>query len=107
MSEIGVREALSEAIRYWEPRRFLFNAVLFLEVAVIFCLNLPGSRNHLNVDVVLVLFVLAVLANVAYCACYANACRRSSWDIIKDPTVDAELVDRLLPAITAETCRDR
>jgi hypothetical protein len=70
MSEVSVREALSEAIRYWERRRLLFNAVLIFEVAVIFCLKLPGSRNHLNVDVVLVLFVLAVLANVAYCACY-------------------------------------
>jgi CubicO group peptidase (beta-lactamase class C family) len=30
----------------------------------------------------------------------------TGWDIIKDPTVDAELADRLLPAITAETCRD-
>ncbi|HWX28380.1 MAG TPA: serine hydrolase [Steroidobacteraceae bacterium] len=30
----------------------------------------------------------------------------TGWDIIKDPTVDVELVDRLLPAITAETCRD-
>jgi hypothetical protein len=70
MSEVSVREALSEAIRYWEPRRVLFNVVLILEVAVIFCLNLPGSRHHLNVDVALVLFVLAVLANVAYFASY-------------------------------------
>jgi CubicO group peptidase (beta-lactamase class C family) len=30
----------------------------------------------------------------------------TGWDIIKDPTVDAQLVDRLLPAITAEACRD-
>jgi CubicO group peptidase (beta-lactamase class C family) len=30
----------------------------------------------------------------------------TGWDIIKDPTVDVELVDRLLPAIIAETCRD-
>jgi hypothetical protein len=70
MSEVSVREALSEAIRYWEPRRLLFNAVLILEVTVIFCLKLRGSRGHVTVDVVLVLFVLAVLANVAYCACY-------------------------------------
>jgi CubicO group peptidase (beta-lactamase class C family) len=30
----------------------------------------------------------------------------TGWDIIKDPIVDAELVNRLLPAIIAATCRD-
>jgi hypothetical protein len=30
----------------------------------------------------------------------------TGWDIIKDPIVDAKLVDRLLPAITIQTCRD-
>ena len=70
MADVTAREALSQAIRYWEPRRLLFNAVLLIEVTAIFALNLPGSRARLNVDVVLLLFVLAVLANVAYCAAY-------------------------------------
>jgi hypothetical protein len=70
MTNISVREALSQAIRYWEPRRLLYNALLLIEVAAIFALKLPGSRNNLSVDLALLLFVLAVLANVAYCACY-------------------------------------
>jgi hypothetical protein len=70
MSDVTAREAISQAIRYWEPRRLLFNAILLIEVAAIFALNLPGSRARLNVDLVLLLFVLAVLANVAYCTSY-------------------------------------
>jgi hypothetical protein len=70
MADVTAREALSQAIRYWEPRRLLYNAVLLGEVVAIFALNLPGSRSRLNVDVVLLLFVLAVLSNVAYCASY-------------------------------------
>jgi hypothetical protein len=70
MSDITAREALSQAIRYWEPRRLIYNAILLAEVAAIFASHLPGSRERLHIDVVLFLFVLAVLSNVAYCACY-------------------------------------
>ena len=70
MADVTAREALSQAIGYWEPRRLLFNAALLIEVTAIFALNLPDARAGLNVDVVLLLFVLAVLANVAYCAAY-------------------------------------
>jgi hypothetical protein len=61
MVDVTARETLSQAIRYWEPRRLLYNAILLAEVATIFALHL---------DVVLFLFVLAVLSNVAYCASY-------------------------------------
>jgi hypothetical protein len=70
MADVTGREAISAAIRYWEPRRILYNAVLVVEVAAIFALRLPGSRSQLTVDLALFLFVLAVLANVGYCACY-------------------------------------
>ena len=70
MVDISAREALSQAIRYWEPRRILYNALLLIEVAILFVVNLPASRSHFSVDLGLVLFVLAVLANVAYSACY-------------------------------------
>jgi len=70
MSDVTAREALSQAIRYWEPRRLVFNALLLIEVAVIFTANLPVSRAHFNINLALILFVLAVLANVAYCAAY-------------------------------------
>lgn len=70
MAEVSVREALSQAIRYWEPRRLIYNAVLLLVVAAMFVKGLPISRSQINLNLVLFLFVLAVLANVAYCACY-------------------------------------
>jgi hypothetical protein len=70
MTEITARDALSDAIRYWEPRRILYNAALLLVVAITYWANLPASRVVVNADSLLVFFVLAVLANVAYCAAY-------------------------------------
>ena len=70
MTEISARDALSDAIRYWEPRRVLYNAVLLLVVAITYWANLPASQTIVNADSLQVLFVLAVLANVAYCAAY-------------------------------------
>lgn len=70
MADVTLREAISAAIRYWEPRRILYNAVLLIVIATVFVLGLPISRSQLNLNLVLFLFVLAVLANVAYCACY-------------------------------------
>jgi hypothetical protein len=64
------RERITEAIGYWEPRRLIYNAVLFLIVAAYFAINYPGSKRALNLDEILVVFLLAVLANVAYCAAY-------------------------------------
>ena len=70
MADVSVREAISAAIRYWEPRRLLYNAVLLIVVATVFVLGLPISRSQLNVNLLLFLFIMAVLAIVAYCACY-------------------------------------
>jgi len=71
MTEIAARDALSDAIRYWEPRRILYNAALLFVVAVTYWANLPASRSTVNTDSLQLLFVLAVLANIAYCAAYA------------------------------------
>ena len=70
MSQITARDALSEAVRYWEPRRILYNCVLLIVVIAVFCANLPKARFDLTFDALQGLFVLAVLANVAYCAAY-------------------------------------
>lgn len=70
MSQVTTREALSEAVRYWEPRRILYNCVLLAVVAAVYGANLPRSRLDLTFDTLQGLFVLAVLANVAYCAAY-------------------------------------
>jgi len=60
----------ANALRYWEPRRLIYNAVLALVVVGQFILAWPGSQEKVSVDLVLGLFILAVLANVAYCAAY-------------------------------------
>jgi len=67
---IRVREAVSDAIRYWEPRRIVYNVVMALIVLAYFAASWPGSRNAASFDGVLFLFVLAILANVSYCAAY-------------------------------------
>jgi hypothetical protein len=67
---MDARAALSNSIGYWERRRLAYNAVLFLVVAGVFAFHWPGSRASLSINAVLMLFVLAVLANVAYCAAY-------------------------------------
>jgi hypothetical protein len=60
----------ANALRYWEPRRIIYNAVLAAVVAAEYVLALPGSHARLTMDAVLALFMLAVLANIAYCAAY-------------------------------------
>jgi hypothetical protein len=64
------RDYLSAAIRYWEPRRLLYNFVLALVVAAHIISGWPSSRESLHFNGLLWLFVLAVLASVAYCAAY-------------------------------------
>ena len=70
MSEMTVRDVLTDAIRYWELRRIAYNAILAAVVVVVFALQWPESRSALSADVAQTLFIVAVLANVAYCAAY-------------------------------------
>jgi hypothetical protein len=66
-----IREWATDAIRYWEPRRILYNLVLAAIVLAYFVMGLPTTKGFLTVNFLLMLFLLAVLANVAYCAAYA------------------------------------
>jgi hypothetical protein len=78
-------ELAANALRYWEPRRVLYNAALFLVVLLHFWSAWPGSRAFLVFDVLFLFFILAVLANIAYCAAYAVdlfvqfSALRASW----------------------------
>ena len=63
-------EILTDAIRYWELRRIPYNAVLASVVAAVFLIGWPASVGHVSVNSAELIFVLAVLANVAYCAAY-------------------------------------
>lgn len=60
----------ANALRYWEPRRLIYNGVLAVVVLAHVVLEWASWSHKLSPDVVLGLFMMAVLANVAYCAVY-------------------------------------
>ena len=61
-------EIAADAMRYWEPRRILYNLVLTGVVLAHFITAWPASRSLLAWDTLFQLIFLAVLANVCYCA---------------------------------------
>lgn len=67
---VTLHEISSNAIRYWEPRRLIYNVVLALIVVGYALANWPETQQRLSLDAVLSLCILAVLANVCYCAAY-------------------------------------
>jgi hypothetical protein len=64
------RELTTDALRYWELRRVFYNALLAIIVLGHFVASWPASRSAVTFDGVLGLFLLAVLANIAYSAVY-------------------------------------
>ncbi len=64
----SVREYATEAIRYGEPRRVIYNLVLAAVVVAYSAAGYPASKRTLTTDSILVLFLWAVVANIAYCA---------------------------------------
>ena len=69
-SPVQLREVLDDAIRYWEQRRVAYNIILVVVVAGWLVSTWPHFRSALSPSMFLVLFILAVLANVGYCAAY-------------------------------------
>lgn len=69
-ADSSLREILSNAIRYWEPRRIAYNVALALVVAGWVVVTWPHFRGAWEFEDLLALLVLAVLANVCYCAAY-------------------------------------
>jgi len=70
MNAQTLRESLTDAIRYWEPLRLVYNAALAFIVLIYFWIGYPASKTDLSVNSILFIFLLAVLANVAYCTAY-------------------------------------
>ncbi len=64
-------EVAADALRYWEPRRVAYNLVLSGVVGAHFVAAWPASRLFLAWNTLFQLIILAVLANVCYCAAYA------------------------------------
>ena len=65
-----MREYTTDAIRFWEPWRIVYNLALAAIVILYFALGYPQSKSLISVDFCLGIFLLAVVANVAYCAAY-------------------------------------
>ncbi len=65
-----LREIVTDAIGYWERRRILYNAILAAVVALWFLVTWPHFKPALTLQTLLFFFVLAMLANVCYCAAY-------------------------------------
>jgi hypothetical protein len=65
-----LRAAMTSAIAYWERARIVYNLVLALVVLGHFAAAWPGSWRRVTLDLGQVVFLLAVLANVAFCAAY-------------------------------------
>jgi hypothetical protein len=65
-----MKEIVTESLRYWEPRRVAYNAVLALVVAGSFFYYHPPLAA-LGWQPVIGLVLAAVLANGLYCAAYA------------------------------------
>jgi hypothetical protein len=59
-----------EAAHFWEPRRLWYNAMLTAVVLLWLVLTWPHFRAALNLIVLGKMIVLAILANVCYCAAY-------------------------------------
>lgn len=66
----GLRSRLDDALRYWEPRRILYNLGLAAVVLGWVALTWPHFRPALGLQALTLLSVLAVLANLCYCAAY-------------------------------------
>jgi len=86
-------EVAAEALRYWEPRRVLYNLALAVVVGWHLFSAWPAARAYLSWDHLFALIILAVLANVCYCAAYAvdifvqysalrDAWRRRRWVVL-------------------------
>ena len=72
-----------------------------------FVVGYPASKNTLSIDFVLVLFLLAVIANVAYCAAYLvdifvqasgfnEIWQRSRWILFVIGTTFAAVITRFV-----------
>jgi hypothetical protein len=86
------RAFLVDAIRFWEPRRLVYNPILAVVVVVWIVASWPHFRPALTLHSLLLLGILALLANACYCAAYlvdiamqclslGDALRRQRWGL--------------------------
>ena len=63
-------KGLIEAARFWEPRRVLYNLLLFGVCVIWVVKTWPHFRPAMTLESLGIMTVLALLANVCYCAAY-------------------------------------
>jgi hypothetical protein len=66
----NLREIFADAIRYWEPRRIAYNLILAAVTVAWIALSWPHFRESLTLQSLLLVIVLAMMANLCYCAAY-------------------------------------
>ncbi|PZO48879.1 MAG: hypothetical protein DCF16_15650 [Alphaproteobacteria bacterium] len=70
MFEVLNRDHITDALAFWEPARIVYNLVLAIISAVILAPPLMSGALPFDQVSAPMLIVMAVLANVAYCAAY-------------------------------------
>lgn len=79
-------KGLIDAARFWEPRRLLYNLLLFGVVVTWVVRSWPHFRPAMTWESLGIMTVLALLANVCYCAAYLaeiliqNAAASTTWN---------------------------
>jgi len=66
----AARAILTEAIRFWEPRRIAYNLILAAIVIAWVALSWPHFRPAMKFEFVVLLAILFMWANICYCAAY-------------------------------------
>jgi hypothetical protein len=64
------RALVIDALRFWEPRRLIYNFILAAVVIVWVVASWPHFRPMFTPHSLLLLAILALLANALYCAAY-------------------------------------
>ena len=64
------RAIATDAIRFWERGRILYNGTLAAITIVCFAYELPGSFQGITFGSLFALFILALIANMLYCLAY-------------------------------------
>ncbi len=65
-----MREILGDAIRFWEPRRVIYNVILAVVFAGWVVLTWPHFREAPILQALLFLVIFATMANLFYSAAY-------------------------------------
>jgi hypothetical protein len=78
-------QIFSTAVRFWEPRRIVYNLILVVVCVVWVVASWPHFRPAMHWVTLLPLGVLALFANICYCAAYVvdipllSSGVRSTW----------------------------